>query len=197
MVCIGPFCFNIVHLILIAFVAFRYIRSVLQGNTGQPVGQPTAGSRTAKYFGQGGNSLKAAQTQANKKSPYKHNVKSYHDLKRVLEECQSKYPHLSSTKDRRIIIKYSADWCGPCKAVEPLVEVLCYSCAALFVHIDISHTTDEIADGVKSIPAFKVLEWNALASTSVDAIKAYRVVGTHLGSGGVEAFVEKHTTGFD
>eukprot|EP01055_Gregarina_sp_Pseudo9_P001404 Gregarina_sp_Pseudo_9__1403@NODE_1939_length_1241_cov_374_720466_g1797_i0_p1_GENE_NODE_1939_length_1241_cov_374_720466_g1797_i0NODE_1939_length_1241_cov_374_720466_g1797_i0_p1_ORF_typecomplete_len202_score30_43Thioredoxin/PF00085_20/1_8e03Thioredoxin/PF00085_20/1_5e11Thioredoxin_8/PF13905_6/1_3e04Thioredoxin_8/PF13905_6/4e05AhpCTSA/PF00578_21/0_00023TraF/PF13728_6/0_0023Redoxin/PF08534_10/0_0031Thioredoxin_7/PF13899_6/0_0076Glutaredoxin/PF00462_24/0_024Thioredoxin_2/PF13098_6/0_023Thioredoxin_9/ len=199
MVCVGPFCFNVFHLLLVLALVYKYVQSYLQGR-GKILGGSTPSSgpcRTNNYTGEGGRELKLTQGKNNQVSPYKHDVKSWADLKRTLEDFQSKYPHLDSTRDRRVIVKFSAAWCKPCKMVEPVLENLRYSCKAAFVHIDVDNATDNITDGIQSLPTFRILEWKALASTELSAIKDYKVLGTHRGSGGVERFVESACEGFD
>eukprot|EP01057_Protomagalhaensia_wolfi_P005851 Protomagalhaensia_wolfi_Nauph_80__5850@NODE_744_length_2038_cov_815_972486_g489_i3_p2_GENE_NODE_744_length_2038_cov_815_972486_g489_i3NODE_744_length_2038_cov_815_972486_g489_i3_p2_ORF_typecomplete_len201_score18_02Thioredoxin/PF00085_20/4_7e02Thioredoxin/PF00085_20/2_3e10Thioredoxin_8/PF13905_6/5_7e03Thioredoxin_8/PF13905_6/2_3e05Redoxin/PF08534_10/0_00043AhpCTSA/PF00578_21/0_004Thioredoxin_7/PF13899_6/0_0072TraF/PF13728_6/0_016DUF953/PF06110_11/0_024Thioredoxin_9/PF14595_6/0_023Thioredoxin_2/P len=198
MVCIGPFCFNFVHGLLLLLIIYTLVKSYFQGNIVGQVNSSAGPSRTSrKYLGEAGRQLKETQTKANKVSPYKHDIKSYQDLKKTLLEFQSKYPHLDSTKDRKLVLKFSAAWCGPCRAVEPVIENLRYSCQAAFIHIDVDHTTDDIAKGISSLPTFRVLDWKALSSCEPESIKGFPVLGTHRGGGGVESFVERHCIGFD
>ena len=55
------------------------------------------------------------------------------------------------------VVKFSAPWCGPCKAIQPLFEELAAEHAAVmaFVHVDTDENPDASAEyGVSALPTF-------------------------------------------
>jgi len=52
------------------------------------------------------------------------------------------------------ILKFSADWCGPCKAVTPVLEKVVEDTGVTIYHVDVD-THQELANqfNIRSIPA--------------------------------------------
>lgn len=89
-------------------------------------------------------------------------VTSWENIADILSDTDLKlevaFGSSSPTEDRRILIKYSAEWCRPCKAIQPFIEKMnsCYQC--LFLQVDIMKTED-LSD-VNSIPTFRLYTWS-------------------------------------
>lgn len=59
--------------------------------------------------------------------------------------------------ERPVFVDFYATWCGPCKAMEPVVERLAerYDGRVEFVKINIDHSSDiALAHGVRGVPTF-------------------------------------------
>lgn len=53
----------------------------------------------------------------------------------------------------RVIVKFSATWCGPCVAIDPFVKKMCAKYSFRLIHVDIDmHPEISEAFGVSSIP---------------------------------------------
>jgi thioredoxin 1 len=57
-----------------------------------------------------------------------------------------------------LVVKFSAEWCGPCKQIQPFYE----ECSrvfdrALFAHVDVDEMGDELDDcgDIRGVPTFK------------------------------------------
>lgn len=57
--------------------------------------------------------------------------------------------------DSLVVVKFSADWCGPCKRIAPVYESLSSEYGdAVFLHVDIDLDIED-AKSVRGVPAFK------------------------------------------
>jgi thioredoxin 1 len=74
----------------------------------------------------------------------------------------------------KVIIKFSANWCGPCKAMAPEFESLSKQYPSIaFVEVDIEKCP-EIAEafGVQSLPTFVALRKSVVVGNFMGANKA-------------------------
>lgn len=78
---------------------------------------------------------------------------------------ESEWKSLKSKKET-IILKFTADWCSPCKAISPLFQELSQKYAAHFVEMDVDEF-DEIAAEyqVKVMPTFAILSEDGTVGT--------------------------------
>jgi len=62
-------------------------------------------------------------------------------------------------EERRVLVDFYADWCGPCQLMAETVEELAAECDAAVVKID-TEALPQVAHqyGVQSIPTFLVLD---------------------------------------
>ena len=92
--------------------------------------------------------------------------------------------HISSGK--LVVVDFYADWCGPCKAMSPIIDELSleYESRAVIGKLDIE-TDGEMADkyGVRSIPTlifFKDGEIVDKTSGSVSKIQLEDMINNHV-----------------
>jgi len=68
------------------------------------------------------------------------------------------------------IIQFSANWCGPCKALAPVLETLAKENNIEVYKVDISQETELAKDrGVRSIPYVEFLKEGKVVETFVGA----------------------------
>jgi len=75
-------------------------------------------------------------------------------------ESDQQWHSLLKTKDA-VVCKFTADWCGPCKKIQPLYEQLAceFSKSASFCLVDVDDLEDIAADyKVAMMPTFLVLK---------------------------------------
>lgn len=74
------------------------------------------------------------------------------------------------TDHPKVLVKYTATWCGPCKAITPYVEELATNRKdILFVEVDIDHADEDVVTGIASIPTFRAYENGKQAGTLLGA----------------------------
>jgi thioredoxin 1 len=72
-----------------------------------------------------------------------------------------------------LVVKYSAEWCGPCKRIAPEYEKLSddYSAFARFLHVDVDipdmEDEDDLQD-IKGVPTFKFFKNSNGNSREID-----------------------------
>lgn len=55
-----------------------------------------------------------------------------------------------------VIVKYSAQWCGPCKRIEPVVEKYAEEYPNItFMSVDIDEIENEDTESIKLLPTFR------------------------------------------
>lgn len=71
-----------------------------------------------------------------------------------------------------VFVDFYADWCGPCKLTEPIIEELSGELADIkFVKVDVDHDPDLSSQySVFSIPTFLVFKNGQVASQFVGAM---------------------------
>lgn len=82
-------------------------------------------------------------------------------------------------KHPAVVVDYYADWCGPCKMLEPTVDELAAETDAVVLKLDIEAHQELAGEaGVRSIPTIQFL---------ADGEESERLVGVHDKSELVEA----------
>ncbi|KAG4440861.1 hypothetical protein IFR05_003674 [Cadophora sp. M221] len=72
-------------------------------------------------------------------------------------ETGAEYDTLLQTPDKLIVVDFKADWCGPCRAMAPLLSQYSndYS-EAVFIAVDIDKLRNHPeVSGIRSVPTFK------------------------------------------
>ena len=76
----------------------------------------------------------------------------------VLEDYDafSSYVNTAKTDGKLLVVKFTATWCGPCKAIKPVVKRLALANPdVIFAEVDVD-TNDETSEkqGIKAMPTF-------------------------------------------
>ena len=79
--------------------------------------------------------------------------------------------------DKKVLIDFYADWCGPCKMLSPIVEAVASENSSIkVVKVDIDENpTLAVKYGVSSIPTLIVIENGEVKNTSVGLISKSEV----------------------
>jgi thioredoxin 1 len=94
--------------------------------------------------------------------------------------------HLESVTDEHdvVLVDFYADWCGPCKMIEPVVEALHEDGTAVVAKVDIDeHQALAQAENVRGVPTMLLY---------VDGQPVERIVGAKDKSA-LESLIRKHT----
>ena len=84
------------------------------------------------------------------------NIVSTDDWRRMVNGGGSGGP-----RQRSIVVKMTADWCGPCRAIDPFYQSLAKKYDATFTRIDVDDLDDVAAEfSVAMMPTFVVLDRN-------------------------------------
>jgi len=69
----------------------------------------------------------------------------------------AEYAKLKATPNKLVVVDFSAEWCGPCKAIAPVYEQLSKKYKdVVFIHLDVEELKDEAdCKDVSGIPTFK------------------------------------------
>ena len=106
------------------------------------------------------------------------NIESADEWSRIVSGVGSGNP-----RQRSIVVKMTADWCGPCKAIDPFYQSLAKKYDATFARIDVDELDDVAAElSVAMMPTFVVLDRNGK--------ELGRVAGASEGK--LEALVREH-----
>jgi thioredoxin len=75
-------------------------------------------------------------------------------------------------KEERVIINFSAEWCGPCRMLKPILEKVSENYEGRLAKIDVDQSP-EIASkyGIRGIPSFLIFEKGELVEKKTGAIK--------------------------
>ena len=106
------------------------------------------------------------------------NIKDIDDWRRIVNGGDSGGP-----RQRSIVVKMTADWCRPCKEIDPFYQSLAKKYDATFTRIDVDDLDDVAAElSVAMMPTFVVL--------SRDGKEVGRVAGANEGR--LEALIQEH-----
>ena len=106
------------------------------------------------------------------------NIESADEWSRIVSGGGSGGP-----RQRSVVVKMTADWCGPCKAIDPFYQSLAKKYDATFARIDVDELDDVAAElSVAMMPTFVVLDRNGK--------ELGRVAGASEGK--LEALVREH-----
>jgi len=82
-------------------------------------------------------------------------------------------------KNPVVMVDFSADWCGPCKVIEPVIHELAeeYSGRVVVGELDVDKNQQTaVRFGVMSIPTILVFKDGNLASNTLGAVRKERLV---------------------
>lgn len=106
------------------------------------------------------------------------NIESTEEWTRIVNGGGSGGP-----RQRSIVVKMTADWCGPCKAIDPFYQSLAKKYDATFTRVDVDDLDDVGAElSVAMMPTFVVLDRNGK--------ELGRVAGASEGK--LEALIQEH-----
>lgn len=80
-------------------------------------------------------------------------------------------------KEQRVIINFSAEWCGPCRMLKPMLEKVSENYEGRLAKIDVDQSP-EIASkyGIRGIPSFLIFEKGELVEKKTGAIKESELI---------------------
>jgi thioredoxin 1 len=75
-------------------------------------------------------------------------------------ESEADWKKLINTSSGPVVVKFTADWCGPCKAIQPVFESLASSCkGAAFGVVDVDELDDVASEyQIAILPTFCIFE---------------------------------------
>ena len=103
----------------------------------------------------------------------------------LLKSTDENYKELIASKGKLTINKFTADWCGPCKAINPILETISEKMADKIVianHDVDSQPNFATANAIRSIPTLFLYKDGSHVDTLVG--------GTDQSN--IEAFIKKH-----
>lgn len=72
---------------------------------------------------------------------------------------EDQWAALVSSSDTPVVVKFTAVWCHPCKAIQPVFEQLADEHRALFVTVDVDELDSVTAEyGIAMMPTFGVIK---------------------------------------
>lgn len=114
-----------------------------------------------------------ARKKADGQQPVKH-VKDQGDTDRIIKISSDQEYRTLISGPRPVLVKFTADFCGPCKTIAPHVSELAsrFSDQITFCEVDIEEFDDiALSAGVSSIPAFNLF---------MKGKKSDQVIGTNV-----------------
>lgn len=80
--------------------------------------------------------------------------------------------------NKRIVVKFWADWCQPCKKLAPHFEKAAEKSSALFVQIDIENCDKKILDAysVQSVPTILYLNMNRYETVTISGRTSLKIL---------------------
>lgn len=102
----------------------------------------------------------------------------------VKEVTSQDHFKLLISSDKVAIVDFYATWCGPCKAIEPVMEKLSEMAPeAEFLRVDVDQQTDIAEEyGITAMPTIKFYR---------DAVPVDTVIGANLGK--IVSLLKEHT----
>ena len=103
----------------------------------------------------------------------------------LVKSTDENYKELITSKAKLTLIKITADWCGPCKAINPILETISEKIADKIVianHDVDSQPNFATANAIRSIPTLFLYKDGSHVDTLVG--------GTDQSN--IEAFINKH-----
>lgn len=82
-------------------------------------------------------------------------------MAKIIEiNSKQQFDELIKNGDKKVLVDFKAEWCGPCKMLHPLIEELSNKRDdVVFVQIDVDHNKDLAQEyNIMSIPSIKVFE---------------------------------------
>jgi len=75
------------------------------------------------------------------------------------------------SEGKKILVQYTASWCGPCKALTPRLSNLSNKYSDVtFVKVDVDENQDAVMElGIGSVPTIMIYNGNTLVNRSVGA----------------------------
>ncbi len=92
----------------------------------------------------------------------------------------SELQSLLNDSDKTVFIDFFAEWCGPCKMIEPIIEELSieYESKITFVKINIDENVESASTyGIRSIPTFIVIKNNNIIFRNTGAMPKSFFIG--------------------
>jgi len=76
-----------------------------------------------------------------------------------------------------VFVKFSAEWCGPCKAMTPILEELAteYAGKVKFINVDIDKSTIAQKYAIRGVPTMLFIKDGAVVNTIVGSQTKSRV----------------------
>tara|TARA_B100000287_G_scaffold147097_1_gene138816 strand:- start:591 stop:911 length:321 start_codon:yes stop_codon:yes gene_type:complete len=103
----------------------------------------------------------------------------------LVKSTDENYKELIGTKGKLTLIKFTADWCGPCKAINPILENISEKMADKIIianHDVDSQPNFATSNAIRSIPTLFLYKDGSHVDTLVG--------GTDQSS--IESFIKKH-----
>jgi thioredoxin 1 len=80
-------------------------------------------------------------------------------------------------KEERVIINFSAEWCGPCRMMKPLLEKVSGNYEGRLAKIDVDQSPEISSKyGIRGIPSFLVFEKGELVEKKTGAINEKELI---------------------